>query len=176
MNTIIMFLFVSLSILDFLALDQAEFFITLVSWPAYTIIPKTQSVFLKLDPLKRKLSIPITYVSFATASILNVPSNQQILSFGWLHFISPCKLLNNSVLMGVSTLLVTKALFRCLRATLCFRLVSPSRFLVSIQHIPLTPDVAINTRSAGRNYSFYTLMIQPHFKSRHYTFLNSLAW
>lgn len=49
-------LVIRISSSDFFCLERTEFRIIRVSWPVWTTTPTIQSVFLKLDPLKRKCS------------------------------------------------------------------------------------------------------------------------
>jgi hypothetical protein len=67
-----MCLLVIYSILDFLALLPVEFFMILVSCPVKTTTPYIQSVFLKEDPLSKKLSYESDYLLLF---IMSTPSN-----------------------------------------------------------------------------------------------------
>lgn len=74
MKTEIIILFVNNSSLDFLTLAEVELRMIFVSWPVKVTIPVTQSVFLREEPLSKKLSLLRLIVS-ENNGLFNIPSN-----------------------------------------------------------------------------------------------------
>ena len=60
-----------------LAFDLTEFNIIFVSWPEYITIPTIQSVFLKLDPLKR-IFFSSNGVCLSSVELIKFPDKKKI--------------------------------------------------------------------------------------------------
>lgn len=155
---------VSRIILDTLQSDLVVFIWILVSWPVQTTTPITYSVLRSDIPRSRILSLPRGMIySYSAALVINIapylfasirPSNLQI------------KLLGPSILKVASKCVIfysgwSNEFLKSFGTSLFFKLVSPSKFLVSTQHTPSSSVLFTHTMSAGKNPSWSTLIKSP---------------